>query len=100
MKSAEPFSTVAPDEVPDVPNSSFLMRRSRTPTPVREKRAQEAKNRLVCAFHFQLVNCACAHAQHELSWVMGKSVARLMGCKHYSNEVRSRLTFKLLPIFN
>ena len=63
MKSSEPFNTVAPDEVPDVPNSSFLMRRSRTPTPVREKRAQEAKNRFVCAFHFsalELRMCACA----------------------------------------
>ena len=28
------------------------------------------------------------------------SLDRSMGCKHYANEVRSRLTFKLLSIFN
>ncbi|KAJ7382873.1 hypothetical protein OS493_032242, partial [Desmophyllum pertusum] len=43
-KSPEPVSTVAADEVPDVPNNSFLLRRSRTPTPVREKRLEEANN--------------------------------------------------------
>ena len=41
-----------------------------------------------------------AHAQHELSWVVGKCVARSMGCKLYANEVRLRLTFKLLSIFS
>ena len=41
-----------------------------------------------------------AHAQHELSWVVDKCVARSMGCKLYANEVRSQLTFKLLSIFN
>ncbi|CAH3134262.1 unnamed protein product [Porites lobata] len=44
-KSPEPFSSVAVDEIPDVPNNSFLLRRSRTPSPVREKRLQQAKNR-------------------------------------------------------
>jgi len=43
----EPFSTVAADEVPDVPNNSFLLRRSRTPSPIRKKRLEEAKNRFV-----------------------------------------------------
>lgn len=43
----EPISTVAADEVPDVPNNSFLLRRSRTPSPVRKKRLEEAKNRCV-----------------------------------------------------
>ena len=42
----EPISTVAADEVPDVPNNSFLLRRSRTPSPVRKKRLEEA-NRFV-----------------------------------------------------
>jgi len=46
-KSPEPFSSVAVDEIPDVPNNSFLLRRSRTPSPVREKRLQQAKNRYV-----------------------------------------------------
>lgn len=36
-------STVATDDIPDVPSNSFLMRRSRTPTPVREKREKEGK---------------------------------------------------------
>ncbi|XP_073236773.1 uncharacterized protein [Porites lutea] len=44
-KSPEPFSSVTVDEIPDVPNNSFLLRRSRTPSPVREKRLQQAKNR-------------------------------------------------------
>ncbi|XP_073236800.1 uncharacterized protein [Porites lutea] len=44
-KSPEPFSSVTVDEIPDVPNNSFLLRRSRTPSPVREKRFQQAKNR-------------------------------------------------------
>ncbi|CAH3134223.1 unnamed protein product [Porites lobata] len=44
-KSPEPFSSVVVDEIPDVPNNSFLLRRSRTPSPVREKRLQQAKNR-------------------------------------------------------
>ena len=43
----EPVSTVTADEVPDVPNNSFLLRRSRTPSPVRKKRLEEAKNRFV-----------------------------------------------------
>ena len=42
----------------------------------------------------------CAGAIHELSWVTEKCVPCSMGCKHYANEVRSRLTFKLLSIFN
>ena len=42
-KAAEVFSTVAADEVPDVPNNSFLLRRSRTPSPVREKKAPTGK---------------------------------------------------------
>ena len=42
--------------------------------------------------HFKLVSCACA--------VTGKCVGRSVDCKHYANEVRSRLTFKLLSIFN
>ena len=46
-KTPEPVSTVTADEVPDVPNNSFLLRRSRTPSPVREKRLQQAKNRFV-----------------------------------------------------
>lgn len=45
QKSPEPFSTVAADEIPDVPNNSFLFRRSRTPSPVREKRIAEGKDR-------------------------------------------------------
>ncbi|RMX51775.1 hypothetical protein pdam_00011634 [Pocillopora damicornis] len=45
QKSPEPFSTVAADEIPDVPNNSFLFRRSRTPSPVREKRITEGKER-------------------------------------------------------
>ncbi|XP_068730674.1 peptidyl-prolyl cis-trans isomerase G-like isoform X2 [Montipora capricornis] len=44
-KSSTAFSTVTADEVPDVPNNSFLFRRSRTPSPVREKRLQDAKDR-------------------------------------------------------
>ena len=40
-----------------------------------------------------------AHAQHKLSWVVGKCVAWSMGCKLYANEVRLQLTFKLLTIF-
>ena len=44
-KSPEPLSTVAADEVPGVPNNSFLLRRSHTPSPVREKRLQQAKNK-------------------------------------------------------
>ena len=46
-KSPEPFSSVAVDEIPDVPNNSFLLRRSCTPSPVREKGLQQAKNRYV-----------------------------------------------------
>ncbi|KAL9967066.1 hypothetical protein ACROYT_G025229 [Oculina patagonica] len=46
-KSPEPVSTVAADEIPDVPNNSFLLRRSRTPSPVKKKRLEEAKNRFV-----------------------------------------------------
>ena len=29
-----------------------------------------------------------------------REMCRTMGYKHYANEVRSRLTFKLLPIFD
>ena len=46
-KTTEAVSTVTAEEVPDVPNNSFLFRRSRTPSPVREKRLQEEKNRFV-----------------------------------------------------
>lgn len=49
-KIPEPVSTVAANEVPDVPNNSFLLRRSRTPSPVRKKRLEEAKNRFVMLF--------------------------------------------------
>ena len=41
-----------------------------------------------------------AHAQHEFTSVVDKSVPRSMGCKLYANEVRLQLTFKLPPIFN
>ncbi|KAJ7382881.1 hypothetical protein OS493_032254 [Desmophyllum pertusum] len=50
-KSPVPVSTVAADEVPDVPDDSFLLKRSRTPTPVREKRREEAKNRDIVLVH-------------------------------------------------
>ncbi|KAJ7382879.1 hypothetical protein OS493_032252 [Desmophyllum pertusum] len=50
-KSPVPVRTVAADEVPDVPNNSFLLRRSRTPTPVREKRREEANDRFVKLVH-------------------------------------------------
>lgn len=61
QKSPEPFSTVAADEIPDVPNNSFLFRRSRTPSPVREKRIiTEGKERLailITTFYFFEVTC-------------------------------------------
>lgn len=62
QKSPEPFSTVAADEIPDVPNNSFLFRRSRTPSPVREKRITEGKERLAIlitgtTFYFFEVTC-------------------------------------------
>ncbi|XP_031556497.1 peptidyl-prolyl cis-trans isomerase G-like [Actinia tenebrosa] len=51
-EEAAPFSgnplympAVQIDAVPDVPTSSFLMRRSRTPSPVREKRKEEMKRK-------------------------------------------------------
>ncbi|CAH3192432.1 unnamed protein product [Porites evermanni] len=49
-------SDMAVDEIPDVPNNSFLLRRSRTPSPVREKRLQQAKNRYVSSeVHLTLI---------------------------------------------
>ena len=73
-KSPEPFSSVAVDEIPDVPNNSFLLRRSRTPSPVREKRLQQAKNRYVSSeVHLTLIISTRAglipfsvHNYHEL----------------------------------
>lgn len=74
QKSPEPFSTVAADEIPDVPNNSFLFRRSRTPSPVREKRITEGKERLailITTFYFL------------------KSRAGSRWCCHMSDEARA-----------